>query len=471
VLHLATSDGAGVGPATYQGPDEFVKAVVEVSGGRLKVQVTRDYASGAADAETQLVRAIAAGEVDGGWPATRAFAHAGIEGMSAVEAPMLLTNEAVVEELVSGHVAGDVLAQLDGTGITGVGLMAAPLRRPVSGDKPLVAATDWEGATFRVYNSPVQAAAVRALGGRPVAMTHEWDEALRVGDLDGAEIDAAADPPIDVHHMTGNVVLWPKVFVAAFNEETFESLTAEQQAWIRDAADRATAASIEAPYDASFDRQSYCDRGDALHQATSAQLAGLRTAVAPVLDDLRRDPETAELMETVEGLAERYPDTDVVSPAGGCDGTRPGSGDGVPATAAPIPDGTYRAEIPESATAEVGNAGGWSGTWTLRVQEGTYALSCRPLDVPGTDCGHTNTTDVLNAGFLKGDQSTVWFVTDARMLADLTGCELPPTADDPDACFVLPPDQASWRQDGDRLTFTGATEETLNLGEWQRVAD
>jgi hypothetical protein len=301
-------------------------------------------------------------------------------------------------------------------------------------------------------------------------MTHGWDEALRVGDLDGAEVDLAADLPIDVHNVTGNVVLWPKVFVAAFNEETFDSLTAEQQDWVREAANRAGAASVAAPYDASFDLQPYCDRGDVVHQATSAQVTEIRAALSPVLNDLRRDPETADLMKTVEELAQRHPDADEVSPVGGCDGTEPNN-DGVPKTDAPIPDGIYRAEIPEAATAEVGNGGGWSGTWTLRVQDGTYALSCRPLDLPGTDCGHTNTTDVLNAGFLKGDEATVWFVTDAQLLADLTGCELPPTTDDPDACFMLPPDEASWRYDGDRLTFSGATELTYNLAPWQRVAD
>ena len=105
VLHLATSDGEGVDPATYQGPMEFVDALEEVSDGRLKVDLAWEYASGAADAESQLVEAIASGEVDGGWPATRAFARAGMEGLEAVEAPMLLTSEAAIEELVSGDVA------------------------------------------------------------------------------------------------------------------------------------------------------------------------------------------------------------------------------------------------------------------------------------------------------------------------------------------------------------------------------
>jgi TRAP-type C4-dicarboxylate transport system substrate-binding protein len=450
---------------------EFVDAVEEVSHGRLKVDLTWDYAAGAADAESQLVEAIASGDVDGGWPATRAFARAGIEGLEAVEAPMLLTSEAAVEELVSGDIAGDVLAQLDGTGMTGVGLMAAPLRRPVSGEKPLVGPKDWNGATFRVYNSPVQAAAIRALGGRPVNMTHAWVDALRVGDLDGAEVDVVtAGLPTEVHNITGNVVLWPKVFVTTFNEELFDSLTEQQQDWIRKAAARATDASVDAAYDASVDLHAYCDRGTRVREATVAQLDALRTAVAPVLRDLRNDPETSRLMRAVDRLAVEHPETDAPPPEGGCDGADETSG-GLPTTDAPLPDGTYRAEIPEEATVEVGNGDGWSGVWTMRLRDGTFALTCRPLDLPGTDCGHSITEHVLEAGFLKGDDTTVWFIGDPKLLSELSGCELPPTVDDPDACFVGPPYSAAWSQEGDQLTFTDSETYHLTLALWQRVGE
>jgi TRAP-type C4-dicarboxylate transport system substrate-binding protein len=471
VLHLATSDGEGVDRDLTQGPIEFVEALDDVSDGRLKVDLTWGYASGAADAETQLVEAIASGEVDGGWPATRAFARAGIEGLGAVEAPMLLTSEAAVEELVSGDIADDVLAQLDGTGMTAVGLMAAPLRRPVSGGKPLVGSEDWDGATFRVYNSPVQAAVVRALGGRPINMTHAWADALRIGDLDGAEADVVTtELPSEVRNITGNVVLWPKVFVTTFSEQLFDSLSGQQQDWIRAAAARATEASVDAPYDAAVDLQAYCDRGTQVHEATGAQLEGLHAAVAPVLRDLRNDPETSDLMRAVDRLAAEYPDTDSPPPAGGCEEAAQESG-GLPTTDAPLPAGTYRAEIPEAATAEVGNGDGWSGVWTLRLRDGTFALTCRPLDLPGTDCGHTITNEVLEAGQLKGDNTTVWFIGDAQLLSELSGCELPTTEDDTDACFVVPPYSASWSQEGDQLVFTDSEVQHLTLATWLRVGE
>ncbi len=135
---------------------------------------------------------------------------------------------------------------------------------------------------------------------------------------------------------------------------------------------------------------------------------------------------------------------------------------GCPLTDAPLPDGTYRAEIPEEATIEVGNGDGWSGTWTMALRDGTYELTCRPLDLPGADCGSTITDEVLEAGQLKGDDATVWFIGDPDLLAELTGCELPSTADDPDACYVVPPYSASWSHEGDQLVFTDSEMSTTS---------
>ena len=73
------------------------------------------YGDGAAAAESEIVQAIAAGEVDGGWPTVRAFANAGIPGLQAVEAPMTITSYDAEKELVSGPVA-DERAQAAWTG-------------------------------------------------------------------------------------------------------------------------------------------------------------------------------------------------------------------------------------------------------------------------------------------------------------------------------------------------------------------
>ena len=159
VLKLATIDrvsnnGQSGGPgwnwSQSYGPQAFVDSLEEASGGGIKLEVTTDYGQGAPDAESDLVEAIASGDVDGGWPSTRAFANAGITGLEAVEAPMMLTSYAAEKALVSGPVADQLLEQLDGTGIVGLDLAVGPLRRPFAAEAPLLGPENWAGATFRV---------------------------------------------------------------------------------------------------------------------------------------------------------------------------------------------------------------------------------------------------------------------------------------------------------------------------------
>ena len=68
VLQLATIDGIEHGgPAA----ETFVDALAEVSDGSIQVELTEAFHEGDADAESRLIEAIAAGDIDGGWPATR----------------------------------------------------------------------------------------------------------------------------------------------------------------------------------------------------------------------------------------------------------------------------------------------------------------------------------------------------------------------------------------------------------------
>ena len=62
------------------------------------------------------------------------------------------------------------------------------------------------------------------------------------------------------------------------------------------------------------------------------------------------------------------------------------------------------------------NGDGWSGIWTLDVKDATYALTCRPLDLPGKDCGGSTTDGVLEAGHLVDTDEQVAFVSDYGVL-------------------------------------------------------
>ena len=276
-LRLPVIDDVNGNGVSY-GTEAFVKAVDDVSGGHLKLDVTTAFANGASDADSQLATAISTGNADLGWPATRGFANAGIHGLEAVEAPMTLTSYDAVKALVTSPAAGDLLAQLDGTGMVGLGLLVDTLRRPFATTAPLLGPEDWSGIRFRSFGSPIQSAAVTALGGTPVDLGGQWIDQLGAGTLRGAEFDipqyAWNGFTTETPFVTANVVLWPKVYVLAVNRQRFEALTDQQRAWLRDAAQAAIKASVDATYDESTLASGLCAVGVRFVPASYWQLAG-----------------------------------------------------------------------------------------------------------------------------------------------------------------------------------------------------
>lgn len=136
------------------------------------------------------------------------------------------------------------------------------------------------------------------------------------------------------------------------------------------------------------------------------------------------------------------------------------SGAGEPrATEGPLPDGIYRGEVtPEDVEAAgLNNAQGWTGTWTLEVDDGTYTVSCRPLDQPGQDCGQAppDATEPLEAGRLEPEGELLRFAFDVELLAEATGC-VPASGQatgDGEPCYTLDDYVVTWSLEGDRVTF------------------
>jgi TRAP-type C4-dicarboxylate transport system substrate-binding protein len=476
VLHLAMIDGG----IRYGGPgaESFVDALAEVSDGRIQVELTESYHDGDADAESRLIEAIAAGDIDGGWPSTRAFANAGIRGLEAIEAPMLIASFDAQRELVTSPAAELALEQLNGSGVVGLGLAVLDLRRPFAVDAPLLEPANWQGIRFRSYHSPVQADTISALGGEPVDLSFSWVDEVNAGRLDGAESGVLGGTPPGVSgalYITSNVVLWPKVGVLSLSQARFDDLDDEQRDWVQQAADLATQASVDATYDEDAIATAFCERGVRIVSATAEQLTSLRDAVAPVIDALGADPETAPLLAEVRAIAERHPDPDVLDVPPGCaepaDANSPDAS--IPIEPSALPDGTYRTEISlaDVEAAGLDNGPGWTGMWTLQVSDGTYALSCRLLDLPSKDCGNSGLPEATYAaGLLRGSGNRVTLVFEAEALAEHVGCALPISEEPP--CIETPPVTMTWALDGDELTFSdasGEVEAAFVLQPWQKI--
>ncbi len=141
-----------------------------------------------------------------------------------------------------------------------------------------------------------------------------------------------------------------------------------------------------------------------------------------------------------------------------------------------LADGRYRVAVTEAEVSSAGlnNSDGWTGTWTLDLADGTYQLTCKPLDLPGKDCGNTVSDKVLEAGALTIEGDTAALDYDPELMSRLTGCALPVSSTDPSHCYPLEPYRFTWSVDGDELTFRDAgssfVPHSFLLKPWQRIA-
>jgi TRAP-type C4-dicarboxylate transport system substrate-binding protein len=452
VLRFATIDGMASGGDLSSSPETFATALSEVSGGRLKVHLDHSWGDGRPDAESDLVQALASGtDLDGGWPATRAFAAAGIDGLGAVEAPLVITNYEGAQELVSGSAAEQLLSALDGTGVKGLGLGLGPLRRPFAGEAPLLGPDDWSGVVFRVFNSPVQGATVTALGGTPENLSFAWRDKVREGGIRGGEFDANSTLGGGLH-VTSNVVLWPKVLVFSLSQRRYDSLTRQQREWVSLAANRATLATLRAPHDSQAAVDRLCELGTTFSAANSEQVAALRARVKVVIDALAADPEEAALMSAVADIGERNPQVERLEPSSAC---QPVEALGAPPSqVSALPEGTYRVQntLEDVQTAGLDNASGLTGVWTLEVASGSYDLRCR-VEIDPHDCGNNDDTGPLELGDLRGSGDVVWFVARPDRMAAVTGCELPASNTIDGHCAANETYVLTWSLEGNQLTF------------------
>jgi TRAP-type C4-dicarboxylate transport system substrate-binding protein len=480
VLRLATFEEQANANGQNYGPQAFVDDLRKLSGGRLKIELTTDYGGDAPDAESRLVRAIASGEVDGGWPSTRAFANAGISGLGVVEAPMTITSYAAEKALVSGPVAGKLLGRLDGTGVVGLGLTVGPLRRPFAAKAPLLGPGDWKGVRFRVFNSPVQADAVRALGANPVNLSFSFIDELKAGTLRGAEFDIPQYEhngfTTEAGHVTANVVLWPKVFVLALSKNRFDALTTQQQAWVRGAAKQAVKASVDATYGQASAVRKLCDRGVRFADATPGQIKGLRVKLRPVLERLAAKPADAQLLRDIQAIANQNPGPEKLDVPASCRSAVAGGGSlgSIPTTVSALPDGVYRRELTQQDIAAVGGDPGThpAGIWTITVRRGTYEARCRPVSGPGEVCGGSVTDQPLQVGDLRGTGKIVYFVPNAKRMSRLTGCTLPVGTESP-SCGPDGPYRLGWALSGDTLAFSSVAGTHVSMemiGPWRKIA-
>jgi TRAP-type transport system periplasmic protein len=357
VLRLANTGGSiDQTPAV----EYFVKHVEELSGGNVRIEVVDRWAEFASDAEQQVVRDVAADEVDLGWVGTRVFDTMGVKSFQALTAPMLVDSYALENAVIESGMTEEMTKGLDDLGVVGLGVLADGLRRPIGVTAPILGPADWREITFGTLRSDGQAEAIRALGATPAQIFgSEREEALREGTIRGFEFSTwlLTEPkwPRLAPYVTTNVPLWPQMDVLLANPARLEALTVEQRGWLEEAAgDSAARSAALADKDARALNVA-CKTGARFAKASAADLAALEAAFAPVYVNLRRHPETKAFIDRIQALKQSTPPEPGLAIPPDCTGTAPEQATGGTGSAPAFLNGTYRYELTREAAQKAGD--------------------------------------------------------------------------------------------------------------------
>jgi hypothetical protein len=288
--------------------------------------------------------------------------------MRALQAPFLLDSDDLVDEVVAGDLAQPMLDGLDGTGVRGLILWPEALRHPVGFGTPLADLSDFRGAGIRAPYSRDVYAVLRSLGSEPLDLDAK---AINAGYADGsvAGAEAGADfafgPPATI---TADVTLYGKIDTLVVTDEAWDRLGDQARTALADAAVSTRDWLVtDRPRDAQLLGEA-CGRGSGVTRAGAAAVAEIEKAAAPVLEELRADPEVGPAIERLEALkdaVDAHPGVPVE-----CQASGPAADIG-PEIDPAVLDGTYRTVFTEQelrdagsdAVSTVANAGNWTITF------------------------------------------------------------------------------------------------------------
>lgn len=295
-LRFAISDGEGL-PRIDNYVHEFVDQVHALSQGKITIEPTWDAGSGTTDGyEKGVIKLVRQGKFDLGLASARTWDTQGITNFQVLQAPFLITNDALAEAVATSDIATRILNSLSPAGVVGLTLWPEDLRHPFSvvPDKPLLAPQDFAGAQIRTPLSDVSYQLMKVLGARPMSEDSGYQGAesgLRQGGtLNGKPI------------ATGNVTFFPKYQVLFANEAVFTRLSEAQRTVLRQAAAAAqTKAIAEHPREVDA-ATAWCADGNTIVLASDAQVAAFEQAAQPIFDQLAKEPLNAELIAAIRDL-------------------------------------------------------------------------------------------------------------------------------------------------------------------------
>jgi TRAP-type C4-dicarboxylate transport system substrate-binding protein len=429
-LRIGTNDEPGA-PAA-RAIEEFARQVTARSHGQIRIEPVWEAAAGmsvAAGWDQVVARQVVDGRLDMGMIPARAWDTEKVTSLRALQAPFLVNSDALVKQVVTADMAGEMLAGLDRAGVTGLALVPESTRQIFGFGKPLLSPADLKGKTVRVPRSDTSYALFRALGATP-----NDDDALR-GRFVGAEssFELARNLQETTITATGNLTLFSKVNSVVINSKRFAALDEARRVMLRDAAVATRDWGAHAMPTTADEAKRHCRDGHTVVLATPADLAAFQRAAQTVYADLEKDAQTKAFIAGIRGLASRTPPPPPIAACGPAATATPS----LQPAAGAFPDGVYRKTVSEQAMLAAGVSGrdakDHAGLWTMTFAKGVFTIQQRGYPAgPGVYC-LSNGTITVAEGRTRCGGTDGHVIFTATWQLDNDQLRFTPTAGDNDA--------------------------------------
>ena len=370
-LRIGTDDPPGR-PGSDQ-IEEFARQVAERSDGRLLIEpVFRAAGEGNLAWDQRVARMVMDGQLDLGMIPARAWDTEGVDTLRALHAPFLVADDEHAKAIVTDDdLADDLMRGLADVGITGLALLPEGMRHYFSFDSRPVTLAGFEGARVRSPRSETTWAVFEALGARPT-------DAFPDASMDGVEsgFALAATFP-EANSTVGNLVFFPKVNSLVVNSDRFAELEEDHRSTLREAALAARDTAVSTLRDHATLAAEYCEAGGTVVLADERELAAIRDAAGPVIEELRRDQDTASLMDRIAASGEATEGSGVAACSGAAAGGTVTS-ETITPVGGGLPDGTYRVEFTDGYLENHGLVPEMvalnRGVWTIELRAGEWSV-------------------------------------------------------------------------------------------------
>jgi TRAP-type C4-dicarboxylate transport system substrate-binding protein len=313
-----------------------------------------------AGSEVGVVQLVKERQADLGLAGSRAFDMEGITSFQALQAPFLITNDALSKAVATSDIASQMLDSLSSTEVVGLTLWPEDLRHPFSTtpEKPILAPEDFVGLNIRALPSDVTYTLLEALGATPM-LDNEGYQGAESGLRQGASLNGRSTA-------TGNITFFAKYQVLFANGSALEKLSEEQRAVLRNAATAMQEKAI-AEHPSEVDAATaWCADGGSIVMASDEQVAAFEAAAQPVFVRIEQDPFNAEMIAAIRELKANTPSS------AGAEACGPNIGlwsEGL------LPTGTWTVDLSVEDLVGMGlstsDAASWAGVGTFTFQDGT----------------------------------------------------------------------------------------------------